>query len=321
MPQARGTQTTMVIADEETYGADHSTPDAERLYYTTENVQAAQPRIQDETLTDNRSRAEPGLGNKDVSGPINSNIGAEWIGKPLKHLMGDVTTTGAGPYEHVLAIGDLPVGFTLEKDFGSNITKRYEKFNGCRMASAQFSFPNSGPQTVAFNILGAKRTLGSSALDASVTDNGHTAFFSGHQSTIEEGGSAIATVTSAQFTLNNGLDTDTYVLGGDNERAAADEGFATISGELTALFSSDALLEKAVNDTETSLKIVLSRGDGLGSAGNESIEFLIQQMKYAVTSPGISGPAGILITLPFEAYRSGSDLGLQITLNNAVTAL
>lgn len=323
MSQARGTQTSVAIADEDTYGQDAGTPDAVRAYYTSEGVKGDENQIQDDTLTSDRSRKRPGKGNINVSGALTSNMGAEWIGKLLKHLLGSVSTTGADPYSHVITIGDLPVSFTYEKDYGANITNRYEKFNGCRVGSCEFSFPQEGWQTAAFQILGASRALGNSPLDATVTDPGHTAFSGRQQATIQEGGSDIAYVQDLKFSIDNGLDQNTYALGGNGVRRAADEGFASISGTLTALFESDALLTKAVNDTETSIQITLSRGDGLGSAGNESIDFQLNQLTFAQTSPEIGGPAGLLVPLAFNGYANaaGSDLGLQITLKNAVATL
>jgi len=230
-----------------------------------------------------------------------------------------VSATG---YTHTLTLGDLPTGLIIEKDFGSNISGsgRFQYFNGCRISNASFSFPQEGYVTGSFGFTGAKETLAASSLDSSLDDNGHTSF-SAFSATIQEGGSAIAVVTEASIEVDNDLDESSYVIGGNGERAELPEGFSTVSGSITALFDSTALLTKAINDTESSLKITLTRGTGDGSSGNELIEMLVQQLKYERASPAITGPTGVLITLPFKAYISGTTSALRVRIKNAVTSI
>ena len=62
----------------------------------------------------------------------------------------------------------------------------------------------------------------------------------------------------------------------------------------------------------------MSRGDGLGSAGNESIEFYCATLEYERKSPPIEGPKGVLQTLSFKAYGTTA---LQVILKNAVATI
>ena len=322
MPQARGSQAVFAMYDETAYGVTPATPAGQKLYLTRCGVRSSQNLIDDDTLSSERARLDPSTGNIDVADGFEMNLSAQSIGKLLKHLLGGVATSGVGPYVHVINPAALPVGFILEKDFGANIagSGRVEYFNGCRMAGAQFSFPREGYCTAKFDVKGAKSTLATAALDAALDDYGHTSF-SAFSATIQEGGAAIATVTAAEINYSNDLDEEGYALGGAGVRRALNEGFAVVQGSITAMFEDAALLTKALARTQSSLKITLSRGDGLGSAGNESIEFLVNQLKYERTSPAIEGPRGLLITLPFSAYRVGTTQPLTITLKNAVAAL
>lgn len=322
MPQARGSQAVIALYEESTYNTTPGTPSGQKLYVTNFGVQANQNRPDSNTLTNSRERSAPAAGNINVSGSFGMEIGAESIGTLLKHLMGINNTTGASPYTHTMTLGDLPVGLILEKDHGANISGngRVQYYNGCRIARATFTFPQEGYATCSFDILGAKETLASSALDGTLTDNGHTSF-SAFSAAIEEGGSSIATVTQCEISVDNDLDDTAFTIGSAGQRRALPEGFATVTGSLTALFEDAALLTKAVNGTQSSLKVTLSRGDGLGSAGNESIEFLVNQMLYERASPPIEGPRGVQITLPFKAYISGSTSALQLTLKNAVATI
>lgn len=321
MPQARGNQTTTAIFEESTYATTPGTPAGTKVYIKSNGMKATQALEDSETLTTARERERPTRGNIDAAGPLETEMSAENLGLLLKHTFGTVNTTGASPYVHTITAGDLPTGLVIENDYGANISGsgRYEYFNGCKISSAKFTFPSEGKCMASFDIKGAKSTAASSALDASLTDNGHTVF-GAFTSSIAEGGSSIATVTNAEMTIDNELDDSSFVLGGAGVRRALSEGFATVKGTLTALFEDATLLNKAINGTASSLKITVSRGDGLGSAGNESIEFFIQNLEYERTSPGIEGPAGLKLDLSFTGYISGGN-GFKVTLKNDVATL
>lgn len=236
----------------------------------------------------------------------------------------DIGVSVAG-YTHIFTPGDLPVGLTLEKDFGANIAGvgRYERFNGCRVGSMAMAFPQSGYPTVTFSMKGAAQTLASTPLDAIADDYGHTSFTSFAVASIKEGGAVIANVTEvSSITLENELDENGFVIG-SGTRVQLTEGFASASGSLSAMFDSPALMNKAINDTESSLDINLVRGTGEGSAGNEAVRVIVDPMKYELSSPPIDGPAGVLIAPNFKAYKAatGTKRGLKMIIKNAVSVI
>jgi len=322
MAQARGTQTTFTLVEETAYGTTPGTPAGQQLYLTANNIQANQTLIDSNTLQANRERDQPVEGNISVTGTLDFELGAEWSGTLFKHIMGNNVDSGSDPYTHTMDLqDDLPAGFMVETDYGSNISgDRYRYFNGLRVASASLTFPAEGFCTASVNVIGSNESADSSPLDASIDDNGNTPF-SAFLATIEEGGGSIATVLSATINLDNGLDESSYVIGNSGVRTALPEGFATVTGTLTAQFDSVTLLDKAIAGTESSLKIMLTRGDGLGSAGNEYMEFFVQQLLYERTTPPITGPAGVIVTLPFKSYLSGSTSALQVIIKNAVATV
>lgn len=323
MPQARGTQTTIAQFDETVYGADPGSPAGQKLFVTPPfGLQSQQNLLDSNTLTASRDRARPVIGNQNVTGPLNTELSAQEQGKILRHAMGANVTTGAAPYVHTMTLGDLPISMLLEKDHGANISGagRFEKFNGCRVGSVQFNFPNEGFCTASYNIIGSKSVLASAALDATLDDLGHTSF-SAFEGTILEGGGAIATVTDCQINLNNELDESVFVIGGLGVRRALPEGFSTVTGTLTALFEDSTLLAKAINGTQSSLAITLSRGTGLGSAGNEFMSFTVNQLLYERASPIIEGPSGIKLVSPFKGFRVGATSAFTVVVKNAVAVI
>jgi hypothetical protein len=322
MSQARGSNARFAIfQDEATYATAPGSPTGAKLYLTSFGVQASQPKEQSRVLTGTRGRPKPYNMNRAVQGAIGVEIGAENIGFLLRHTMGSVATTGSGPYVHTLTIGSLPLSFPLEVDYGSAISgNRYMRYLGCRINQATFTFPQAGACTASFDIMGAKEVADSSPLDASISDTGHTTF-DAFSASIQEGGASIATVKSVEFSIRNNQDGDGYAIGGAGIRRAMPEGFAEVSGRLTALFESDALLNKAVDQTDSSLLITLSRGDGLGSAGNESISWEIANLTYERTTPPVNGPAGIVIDLSFTGWFDGTGSSLKVIIKNALSAL
>ncbi|NPU85553.1 MAG: hypothetical protein HPY65_13835 [Syntrophaceae bacterium] len=165
----------------------------------------------------------------------------------------------------------------------------------------------------------ADGTLGSASVDSSLTDPGHAPFNGFSIATVQEGGSDIACLSAVDIVVENNLDGNSYVLGGGGVRRAIPEGTVKVSGTLTALFESMALYQKALSFTESSLKLIWKHGTGAGTAGNESLEILIPELKFSKETPAIEGPKGILYKGPFEAYYHDAvqASAIQIILKNA----
>ena len=320
MAQPKGYQTSVVMYDEDSYGQDPSSPSGVKLYHKSGvTVGVTQALEQREYVGGGRTELAHIQGPKDAGGALPVELSAESIGKLLKHALGTVNTTGTGPYVHTITIGALPEGFTLEKDFGANITTgRYEKINGCRINAMNVEFTGNGKPTVSFDIIGANGSFVDAPLDATPDDNGSTPF-SVVEWSLEEGGSAISIVTAGKFSIANDLDASNgYAAGAGGVRTSLEEGKAKVTGEITARFTDITLLNKAVNGTSSSMKLIMTRGTGAGSAGNEYLEFEIASLKFSRKSPEISGPAGMMITLGFMADGTNA---LKAVLKNAVATL
>jgi hypothetical protein len=108
-----------------------------------------------------------------------------------------------------------------------------------------------------------------------------------------------------------GLDGDTYVIGGQGFRGSVNEGLMLLSGNVKALFEDQTLLAKAVAGTQSSIDITLTNG-------TESLEINMQELVYQRNSPGINGPKGVEIELPFKAYFKAGALNscIAFTLTN-----
>ena len=324
MEQAKGIEAGFAVFEENVYGQDPTSPNGQKLYLKTFEITKTQDKEDDETLSAGRGVLEPIDGSVDVGGSLTANLSGQSLGVMIKHLLGSVATTGSGPYSHVFTIGDLPIGLTLELDNGPSLAgpNRYVKYNGCRVASASFTFADKGFIECSFTMMGADGVKSSTPLDATLTDYGHKAF-AAFSAVLLEGGSAFASAKTITLNIDNDLEGDSYVVGGQGKRQSLAEGRCKVTGQLTVLLNTagQALVNKGLDGTETSLKITVKEGNGLGTEDNASCEFLVQQLKYSKVVPGVTGPSGREASLDFSAYLNAADLGLQITLKNAVDSI
>lgn len=316
MAQAKGSSAQLGIQEEVTYKTDPS-PDMTRIHIVSCDLGLDQGLEESKTIQSNRNAVEPFRGRKNVPGSIVTELQA-YTAKLWKGLLGANTTTGAGPYTHTMKVGSSIPSFVMEKGFYD--IAQYFKYNGVKIGKASMSITDSGPQPVTFSLVGAKETVSGSTFDATQTDLGKTLFDGLSIGVIEEGGSASAIILSIDgLTVDNGLDEGIYVLGSSGERVALPEGTVKVTGTVKALFDSITLYNKAVNSTESSIKVKYAKGDGLGTAGNESHEMHIEELKYAPKSPPIAGPQGVLVELPFTGYYgNGSNASsFQIIIKNS----
>jgi hypothetical protein len=238
------------------------------------------------------------------------------MGRLFKHLLGGYVRTGASPYTHTFKVSSLPAGLQFEKQFTDII--QYIRYNGCKINSHSGSIKNEGPLEGKFSFMGAKETVASLPHDGSPTDFGHIPF-DGYEAVINQGGAPLATVTEVTFEINNNLDGSIYVIGGAGERYSLPAGKVKVSGKVTALFENMTLYNLAVAHTETSLQLVLTKGTGAGSVGNEKLTYNFDEIVFRPMAPVIAGDAGIMVELEFEAYydNDADASALRIELMNA----
>lgn len=147
-------------------------------------------------------------------------------------------------------------------------------------------------------------TVGATPFASALTDISLLKF-SNFQGTIEEGGSQLAIVTEASLNVDFGLDGNNYTIGGGGYRTELPEGYLQVSGSIKAFFKDTVLLNKAINNTKTSLNFKFT--NGAHSLGFKMEEVIIQQ-----TSPGIESEKGIMINLPFKAFYNNGTGGSVI---------
>lgn len=193
----------------------------------------------------------------------------------------------------------------FEKQFLNLATPQYFKYLGNKFNSGRMSFRSEGLISTVFNVLGKSEVIGTSAYDSSATDYGHVPWDMG-EVTIAEGGSDSTICTELDILIECNLDGSVFTIGNSGLRYSLPIGTIKVTGTLKALFESITLYNKAINNTESSIKVTCTRGAGDGGAAAEYTEFLIPELTYTPKSPMITGPLGVFTELNFEGYYQNS---------------
>ena len=322
--QQRGSVARVIIDMETAFNEAPAKHVPQVLYLSSESVRMSRNLVSSKTLRSSRMPLQPVRGNEEVAGDINFELNPQ-CGRLLKHALGTynggVTNPGGG-YYHEFKIGDL-TSLCLEKGFADLTTKQYLEYSGLKVNTFKVSGKTEGMIDCTMSLMGCKETVTPTTpiLDSSPTDLGCTPF-DGFGGSVYLNGSAVAEVTSIDFTLENGLDGNTYVMNGTGTRYSLPEGTAKVTGTLTALFTDQAFTyyQAASAHTEKSLKLEFKAGTGVGTVGNEKMTFYMDEVLFRPQAPVIQGPTGLLIELPFEAYYANypltdsEDNALSVTL-------
>jgi hypothetical protein len=325
MAQVSGSDIVVGLYDETAFGEDPGTPVGYKAYYSPPlDVAASQNQIQSDTIASGRGVPRAGRGNIDISGSFSLEFSPEQIGWWFKHAFGAPVTSGAGPYTHVFVPTALPTSFQIEKDYTAKIASKVEALKGCRIGQVQLACPQEGFSKATFQISGRRYAIRTAPLDATLTDLGHTGW-TGFKGIVKLGGTQIGGVRDLNITIDNELATDIYTFpssgGTPGERFSLPEGRAVISGTMTLVFEDFTLIDLATAGTETTIEIIYTNGTGAGTATNEQLSILLDHVDIPLVSPRIETPSGMEIQVPFSGFKSGSDMGLEITLKNALATV
>lgn len=307
MAKIAGTDILVGLYDEETFGVTPAEPSGIVLAYKSLGVSASQEAITNDIITSGRGVSRPGKGNIDVTGSLVTTFAPATCAFFLKHIFGEPT---AGVYTP----GALPPGFIIEKDYTSKVANRVERFNGCRVKSATFTFNQSGYVDLSIDIAGKRYGIYPEVLDSALAEYEHEAW-TGFQGVVKLNGVRIGGVMSGSVTIDNEIDTSMYAFPGPDdtpgERMSLPEGLAKITGQMEVVFENFDLIDIANAGTAVSLEWVYTNADG------KKITFAIAPCEIPLTSPTIESRSGLKVTYSFSAFVNEAAEGLTVTLVDA----
>lgn len=305
MTFANGAQHSLHFIAETTYGTTPSTPGFSPIPHTGTSLAVSKDAVESEKLRGDRQVEDFRHGNKTVGGDITCELEYEAFDDLLEAVCCGTWATD------VLKAGTTRRSFTIQRKFGDIATPEFHTYKGCEFNTLAVSVSPNAMVTTTFGVIGKDLTLATSAIAGSTfaADVGNSPFDS-FTGSISEGGSSIATVTSIEFTLENGIEPLFSVGSQTTNRPSI--GRSRLTGTLTTYFESKTLYEKFLNETSSSITLTLTDLDG------NSYEFDFSNVKYNSGQPDVSGEGTVTVAMDFIAlYDSSDDSQLRITRSDA----
>lgn len=311
---ADGSRHSMAFIEESTYGTTPATPTLSPLCHTGTTLALSKNTLESQKLRNDRQISDFRHGAYQVGGDISFELQYADFDAILEAVLcGTWTSDTPIVGTDQLKAGTTRRSFTIERYFSDIQTadKPYHRFTGCEFASMSLSVAPDAMITGSFTVVGQGQDLDTVAITGSSYDtetgNAPLDSFSG---TLKENGSTIAVITEIQLNLENGIDPRFVV--GSQETIRPAIGRSNCSGQITAYFENSTLLDKFINETESSIDFTLPDLDG-----NE-LKFILPRVKYNGGQPDVSGEGPITLSMPFQALRDETETTNIIIERNPV---
>jgi len=293
---ATGSRHDMSYVAESTYGTTPATPTLTPIRHTGTTLALTKDSVESEELRQDRQVVEFRHGNHQIGGDINCELSYGTFDDFLQAALGGTWQT------------DVPSAgkdITIERYF-EDITQ-YLRYTGVEFNGLNMSISPNAMVTCNFSVLGqgqdsvAQTAISGSSYAAATT----TKPFDSFTGSITENGLPIAIVTSIEISLENGLETAFVV--GSKETNQPTIGKSRVTGTLTAYFVDETLINKFINETESSIELVLT-----DLAGN-AYTITLPRVKYNSASPDTNADGAITVPLEFVAlYDSVTGTNFKI---------
>jgi len=300
MAFAQGSRSRLSLVVESSFGATPSSPSMLTLPFTSQTLDLTKQTLEGNDILPDRIPRILRHGNRNAVGDITVDLRANVYDELLESLFFSSLASGAGS----MSIGTTPQFLTIE-DAALDITQ-FRQFTGMAVSQARFAMsPNNMVETV-FSMVGKDMEVASSTLGTPAAAEDEEPFDS-YSGSIQEGGSPIATVTGFDFTIQNSLN-PTFVIGADTT-PQLEFGRAVVQGQITSYFENATLLNKFLNETESSLQLVMDDG-----VSGRTYTWDFPNIKYTGASVPVQNPQSRVITLPFTAlYDANETTNLKLT--------
>ncbi len=297
MAFAQGSRSSLSYIVESTFG---TTPagNFQNLPFTTHSLNMTKERVSGTDINADRMSRVDRHGNRQVAGDIVADLRDTDFDDLLESAMLNTWAT------NVLKVGTVPKYFSIE-DYAADIDQA-RLFTGCSVNTLSVSLAPNAMVTGTFGIVGKDMTI--SATEKTQDAATGAAPFDSYSGDLEIGGSVAAIVTAMDFTVTNGF-APTFVVG-DDSAPSLEVGDAVVEGTISAYFEDAALLNRFIDETETSLKVTV----GDNESTPNTMEFFFPRCKINSADVGVDGPTSRVISLTFVALRDETEeTNLRIT--------
>lgn len=178
-------------------------------------------------------------------------------------------------------------------------------FTELRVNSGSVSIPPSGMATCGFGMMGRNmvvRTGGSAPYFTTPTAETTTGVCAAVNGRLLIAGTAVGVLTGLEMNIDLGGESEPVV--GQNFVPEIFLGRFNLTGQMTAFFENETLLNYFLNETEVSLLAHVTVGSG---AQDHGMSFFLPKLKVGGADLPTQGEGGQIITLPFQALRHAGD--------------
>jgi len=297
MAFAQGSRSSLSYIVESTFG---TTPagNFQNLPFTSHSLNMTKDRVEGTDIQADRMSRVDRHGNRQVAGDITADLRDTDYDDFLEAAM---LNTWDG---NVLKVGTVPKYFSIE-DYAADIDQA-RLFTGCSVNTLSVALAPNAMVTGTFGIVGKDMVI--SATEKTQDAATGAAPFDAYSGDLEIGGSVAAIVTAMDFTITNGF-APTFVVG-DDSAPSLEVGNAVVEGSISAYFENADLLNRFIDETETSLKVTV----GDNESTPNTMEFFFPRCKINSADVGVDGPTSRVIALSFIALRDeGTETNLRIT--------
>lgn len=206
------------------------------------------------------------------------------------------TVAVQGKKTFIPTTGHTDVSYSIEHWF--NDVLKSELFTGVKMDKGSIQLPPTGPATVGFDVVGQNMTPGTARYFTSpnpVSASGVTASVNG---LLLINGVPQAIVTGLNFSIDPAFSGDAVV--GANVVPNQFAGPINVTGQFTAYFFDTTLRDLFLNETETSLVVVLTTNN---TNSADFVSFTFPRIKLNDAAKN-DGTGGVVQTFPFQALMN-----------------
>ena len=300
MAFAQGSRSSLSFITESTFG---TTPAGNftNLPFSTHSLNLTKDRVAGNDIQSDRMSRVDRHGNRQVAGDIAVDLRDADYDAFLESAMLNTWAT------NVLKVGVTPKFFSIE-DYAADIDQA-RVFTGCSVSSMAISLAPNQMVTTTFSMVGKDMSMSATEKTQDAA-SGAAPFdaYSGDLAIGNVGGAtAVAIVTSLDFTLNNSF-APTFVIG-DDSAPSLEYGRAEVEGTLTAYFEDASLINRFLNETETEIEVSVN-----DPTGANAYTFQFPRVKINSADVGVDGPTSRMISMSFVAlYDTTEGTNLKIT--------
>jgi hypothetical protein len=301
MSIANGAQHSIHYVPEATYGTTPANPAFKPFPHTGTTLGMTKDGLESEKLRGDRQVVDFRHGNQSITGDVSAELEYGSFDDILQAVMCGTWTSDT------LRSGVTRRSFTIERKFADLAVPEWHRHTGCEFNSFALSVSPNAIVSATFGVVGKGLTPATTAIAGSTYAAASSVQpFDSFTGGIEEGGLTIGIITRIECLLENGLEPLFAV--GSKTTIRPSIGKSRATGNLTAYFESKALYEKFINETSSSIMLVL-----VDLAGN-SYEFNLPNVKYNSGQPDVSGEGAVTISMDFIAlYESVNASQILIT--------